>query len=100
VSLKRTAAEKKSGADFAPTSDGDDYPWGLRINLSDEEIKKLGLTMPEIGTELSMEAVAKVVSVSERSNTGGKSRSVEIIITDMALGPKPADKSHADVLYG
>lgn len=47
-------------ASAAPTPNP--YPWGLRLNITHEQLKKLGYDeLPPAGTELRLEAVACVV---------------------------------------
>lgn len=43
------------------------YPWGLQLNMNNDELEKLGLmdSKIEVGDEMRIEAVCKVMSVSE-----------------------------------
>lgn len=51
---------------------GPKYPWGLRICLTDKELKKLGLEgLPEIGDVIDLRAFACVTSVSANKNEDG-----------------------------
>ena len=77
------------------------YPYGLCLNLEDEQIKALGLAaMPEAGQTLMIMARVQVSSVSERSTQGqGKDRSLGLQITDLAVGPDTSKPSATDVLY-
>lgn len=63
-----------------------DYPYGLRISLDEESLKKLGITdLPEVGQAMTLQARVEVVSVSQYEHTEGKSRDMSLQITDMAL---------------
>lgn len=96
ASMKR-APEKKSkskmgGADVAPsTSSREDYPYGLRIDLDNEGLDKLGLTeMPKVGTtvKLSAKAVVKRTSHDESDEGEGESKprkSVCLQITHLSV---------------
>ena len=48
------------------------FPWGLRISLTDKELKKLKLEdLPEIGDVIDLRAFACVTSVSSNKNEDG-----------------------------
>ena len=76
-----TAAE---GADLGPS-----YPWGLRLELDNETIEKLGIALPEVGKNLMVIARVKVESVSSSENTeNGRPklrRSASLQITEMCI---------------
>lgn len=64
------------------------YPWGLRINLENEALKKLDMTVKDfgIGTRMLMQCQVEVVSVSEFEELKGrKDRSIGLQIIKMAL---------------
>lgn len=63
------------------------YPWGLRLNLSADELEKLGIDkLPEVGEPFTIEAVGYVCDVSQSETEGGKPRrSLCIQITDLEL---------------
>lgn len=94
ASMKR-APEKKgkkgNGSDLAsPVSSREDYPYGLRIELDHEGMKKLGMhKMPRVGEKHRIVAHAKVTSSSEHSYEGeGKRRSASLQITHMKMSTK------------
>lgn len=90
VSMKNTPAEAK--AEVSPAADGGpEYPYGLRLDLNDDALKKLGITsLPEVGTPLVLQARAQVCSTSAYdSQEGGASRCIGVQITDLAIAPAP-----------
>jgi len=105
VSMARTAKEKKANEEkyTSMPMDGPDYPYGLCLSLDDSELKKLGVdTLPEVGDELTINAVCKVTRVSaSASEKSDKQRSVELQITHMdSLAPdEEPKKSAAKTLY-
>ena len=101
TSMKRTKAEKKEGSDEVCCSgDQEDFPYGLRVDLRDEEIEKLGISLPEVGSTMVLVANVKVTSVSERADEDGENRNVELQITEMELAPYENDNTdHAKKLY-
>jgi hypothetical protein len=99
VNLKRAEIEKKGTLlGEAPESTEDDYTYGLRIHLEEPELQKLGLNDPEVGSQMPMVAVMKVVSYSKEE----KGRSMTLLITDLGLPEKKEDKEkqRAVVMYG
>lgn len=103
VSMKRSPEEKRKDETLmtAPSMDAPDYPWGLRLHLSEKELSKLGIEGANVGDVFTMAASVKVVSASMSEAEGsGKMASVELLVTDMGLSPpEAAGKTAADVLY-
>lgn len=86
-----------------------DYPYGLRISLSEKELKKLGIATPQVGDYIDMRAFACVKSVSSDSSDGGETCRVELQIekiavenemTEMADEEKSEPKKRRSRLYG
>lgn len=101
VDMKNTPAERKLEATPSVQPKGPEYPWGLRLTLNNESLKKLGLTdNPKMGTVLHVDAVVEVCSVSsyEADSPKGESRSVDLQVTSMAIASADDDGA-ADKLY-
>ena len=101
TSMKRTKTEKKEGSDMACCpGDQEDFPYGLRVDLRDEEIEKLKLALPEVGSTMVLVANAKVISVRESADENGNDRNIELQITEMELAPYKNDNTdHVKKLY-
>lgn len=86
VSMKETAAEEKA-EQASLDSPAPDYPYGLRLSLGRNELKKLGMKdLPEIGDEFEIVARGKVVSISQsESERGDGYKCADIQITEMSL---------------
>lgn len=96
VNMKSPPREKTAQADGCCSSpDEPAYPYGLRISLDDDSLTKLGITeLPKVGSPMHVLAVVEIVSTSDyESKEGGERKSLELQITDMALGApkKPTD---------
>lgn len=66
--------------------DGDDYPYGLRISLDEQALKKLGLSkLPKTGATVTLTAECCVVSTSVNDRKGKSDRRVELQIERMDL---------------
>lgn len=78
------------------------YPYGLRIELNSETLKLLGIDkLPAVGSKVTFEAKAEVVSVSESEHKEGEPmKNVSLQITDMEIeGSEKEDDTPANRLY-
>ncbi len=89
VSMKRTRPQVAEA--LAPQSYEPEYPYGLKVTLSDDELSRLGMTnLPPVGQAMMLYARAEVSSTSAYESADGQSRrSVDLQITDLTLGPEP-----------
>lgn len=96
---KEEAKEYSGGASLA--KDVPEYPYGLRLDLDDDALEKLGITgLPEVGKSLQMLAIVEVCNVSSyKSFDGENEKRVCFQITDMGLGSVPSDKETSEKLY-
>ncbi len=87
--LKITKKEAKSKSEAMAVSSYEDqerYPYGLRLDLNDDTLKKLGITkLPAVGTVLMFEAKAKVVGSRQSATVESDNRSIELQITHLDL---------------
>lgn len=105
--MKPQMVNLKQGTDSFETEDGktvqrDDYPWGLRVTLNNEVMKKLGIDLPKVGAEMMLIGKVKVLSTSTRQDGEETNSNVDLQITDIGLADDDAapQKSAADTLYG
>lgn len=99
VSMKLTPKQKKEMTEPFPL-DEEKFPFGLRIDLQDEQVSKLGLEGVAAGTEVKVMALANVKGVRVNdTDRKGKNISVELQITGMAVDTGKSDKEKADVLF-
>jgi len=92
VSLKITAAERKrreKEMKDSPSISGspDEYPWGMRLTISDDTLKKFpGLMSVGAGDTLTFTGKVRVkeVAVTDRDNEK-KNQRVELQITDLGF---------------
>lgn len=104
--MKRSPS--KPMADLAGTQE--DYPYGLRLCLTHEDLQKLGLDMPVVGDTVHIMAMCKVVSAHAHDSVdGGASAGVDLQITHMKAeieddedveDEKPDTRTPAEKIYG
>ena len=98
----KTGTESVEGEN-GQTETRDEYPWGLRISLNSDALKKMGSELPKVGDMMAIAGLAKIVGVSTRESEGGESHShVDLQITDFGMEASDATppKTAADTLYG
>lgn len=77
------------------------YPWGLSLCLDDDTLKKLGVGMMAVGTQMTLTAQVIVTGTRSSQNQGGDSeQSMDLQITAMEINSAAPAKSAADALYG
>lgn len=102
--MKMTSMEKsqESMKDCAPVScEHDKYPYGLRIHLDSECVKKLGIKeLPKTGAKMMIQAVAMVCDVSEHAVEGQEPRrSIGLQICEMGISESKQKKEAAEEMY-
>lgn len=99
-SMKISPEEMKMERSMVSQPEMPEYPYGLRISLNDETMKKLGIKeLPKIGEYFMIAAKACVCSVSQHESTEHQHRHMELQIEDMAVmqeKPDAAKKMYAD----
>jgi hypothetical protein len=95
ISMERPKPEdvKKEAVEAMPISGNsyyEKYPWGLRLTLNNEELKKLGISIKDldIDTVVTINAKALITSLSSDQNIENKDKTnnrVELQITDLAV---------------
>ena len=81
--------------------DAPKYSYGLKLSLNNDSIDKLGIpALPAVGQKMMVHAMVEVCCISEYdSKEGGKNRSMELQITEMALMSPDSMKNPAKELY-
>jgi len=86
VDMARTPPAPEKEAPLVDMQGEPDYPFGLCLCLTQDELDKLGLDNDaEIGDLLDIRAFAKVTSVSKNANSNGNSCRIEMQIIFMSV---------------
>lgn len=100
VDIKRTPADKKENKEEITKFGEEDYAWGTQIRLDEIEAEKLGIMGLNVGDEVDLLGIGKVISKSMReSEQGGSDGSIEIQMTQLGIA-KSQGKTAAEKLYG
>lgn len=104
ISMRLTDQDKKDqAAKETLVSERARYPYGLRINLDPESVKRLGMEdMPEVGKKMVMLAKVEVVNISKENERDDQEEySMGLQITDLAFekGEEKGDDV-AQAFYG
>lgn len=103
TNMKMSAKEAKGmGGPTEAVANQPKYPYGLRISLNDETLKKMGITnLPKAGEKMKIYAAVDVAGSSANDTMdGGKSLSMELQITDLALIGEVEKESPEKKIYG
>lgn len=99
-SMKRSKKDVKN-AEVGIDSEEPEFPWGLRVDLDNESLDKLGIKdLPKVGEKMTLVAKVEVIRVSESDSVSGEPRrDMELQITDMELAPEDT-RSPGEIFYG
>lgn len=81
---KKTKEQIKKESMVSPY-EGERYPYGLRIDLEDEVMKKLGMDLPTVGKTMTLKAKVMVERAESRESNDGKRLSCCLQITRMKV---------------
>lgn len=97
VDMARTAEEKAEQVMPAPPSSINEYPYGLAIRLTQDELAKLDLDGDcDVGDMLHGHFLAKVTSVSKNDTEAGQRTMIELQITHMEVDDEEAENQEVD----
>jgi hypothetical protein len=86
VDMELDDEDKLDAIQPIPMPSKPDYPYGLRISLTEKELKKLKLPPPkEIGDMIDLRAFGVVTSISSNEVEGGSCCRVEIQLQKIAV---------------
>lgn len=89
IDMKMTKKEREENSPKVcgpGDSDGPTYPWGLKLDLNNDAIKKLDITeLPKVGTYMTVTARACVVGVRSSERENHEDRSIELQIEELGL---------------
>lgn len=66
-------------------NNGPQYPHGLTLTLDTETLKKLAMSLPQVGDLFTLDALAEVISVSKDQGQISDARTVTLQITALGL---------------
>lgn len=93
--MKMTQAEKKGMEPAVSEYRPPDYPYGLRISLDGESLKKLGIDMMDVGQEVTIQGIGVVVACSMNAGTYGEQKSVDIQLQQLGVQGEEKRESKA-----
>lgn len=82
-------SKREMSAEVQPCEvDAAKYPYGLRISLENADLKKLDMaSLPDVGEEMIVVGVGRVVSANEHKRQKGVDRNVQIQLEKIEVGP-------------
>lgn len=96
--LKKTVPPE--GVIYEPSPDKSEYPPGLRLELDNDTLKKLGISeLPKLGEKFLVMAKAEVASANQHKNDDGKHQYLGLQLVEMCLHPDKPEINGPDTLY-
>ena len=98
VSMELDDEDKLDAPMPMPMSNKPDFPYGLRISLTEKELDKLNLDhkSAEIGGIVHGHFMGRITSVSENENSDGQRCCVEMQIEDLAIESEDEENAESD----
>lgn len=94
MKLNPKEMKDKNRPEVPSQADKPSFPYGLRLRLEDDCLKKMALSkLPKVGEKVSISAIAKIISVSQDESR----KSIELQITD--IGMEKYSKEVEDKFY-
>lgn len=106
VNLELKPAEAEAETTEAKENERPLYPYGLCLHVTDETLAKLGLEGCDVGDEIRIMAIGKVIGTSEQEYEGGKHSTLDVQLVEMGCeesGEEDEEGAHskaARTLYG
>lgn len=95
---KKEAKEKSEAMQVIGSSDQERYPYGLRLDLNNDTLDKLGMTkLPSVGTVLTFEVKSKVIGSRQSATEGSENRSIELQITHIDMDTAKEEKAEGEL---
>ncbi len=91
ISMKRSKKEQnREKNDMAVPMSRDEYPYGLTLELSTEQLDKLDIDqLPKVGKKYRLHAECAVKSASVHERDGKRDRNLSLQVTRLALSSSP-----------
>lgn len=100
-SMKLSQEDRQEMKTAAISPEAPKYPYGLRIHLDTESLKKLGIEkLPELGKQMTLIAIAEVCETTQSESEYGKNKCMGLQITELAVEPMAPKKDMAEEIYG
>jgi hypothetical protein len=95
--MKLSKSEASETMPVEAKQDAPAYPYGLRLELNDETMKKLGLEeLPDVGETMMLKAKVVVERVSQNDTKDGKRQDMSLQITEMELSEGEEEEDDED----
>lgn len=100
VKLRDMKVSRDEREDMLVPDIGDmpNYPYGLRLHLDEDELGKLGISLPDVGEEFVIVGIGTVTSVSQDQNGERTSQHVEVQLEKLAFESREETVSIQDRL--
>ena len=97
-----TEIKKELPGDCCSITQQPDYPWGSRLNFTNEMVTQLGLDKIDIGTKVMITAEAVITSktINEGVDDNHNYKDVSIQLTAVMINPDRSNEDRVSKMYG
>lgn len=101
IDMKKSDAKQGYEASMpAAFEKGEEYPYGLKVCLGEDELQKLGIEeLPEVNASMMLHAEAKVCLVESNKSLYGHHRRLELQITRLSVMGGEGDADGSEKSY-
>jgi hypothetical protein len=100
IDMKLAPEEAKEQASPAEMP-AEQYPYGLCLELDDGTLKKLGIEeLPKPGTEMTVQARARVVGAHQSADEGGEEKVARLQIIALGVQADAGARTPGQRVYG
>lgn len=94
-----TEIKKELPSDCCSITQQPEYPWGTRLNFTNEMVTQLGLDKVDVGTKVMITAEAVVVGKTVNEGVNDDYKDVSIQLTAVMINPDRSDEDRVTKLY-
>lgn len=94
-----TEIKKELPSDCCSITQQPEYPWGTRLNFTNDMIIQLGLDKVDVGTKVMITAEAVVVGKTVNEGVNNDYKDVSIQLTAVMINPDRSDDDRVTKLY-
>jgi hypothetical protein len=76
-----------------------EYPWGTRLNFTNDMVTQLGLDKIDVGTKVMITAEAVIVGKTVNEGSNETHRDISIQLTAVMVNPDRSDNDRVTKLY-
>lgn len=95
-----TEIKKELPSDCCSITQQPEYPWGTRLNFTNEMVTQLGLDKIDVGAKVMITAEAVVIGKTINEGSTETYRDVNVQLTAVMINPDRSNEDRVSKMYG